>query len=306
MEVILQVSRAFLGILSGQEVLRGAEGQRTALEAEAARVRQFLEEGRAARVDLLRVEAALSRVRASEISARSDLELEEGRLARLTGLPLEAVRGAALAGVASIPGELPTGGDVLASADLASPDLSRARGELARASAGVEEAKATWFPKLEAGGRYNDFGTLTGGHVQEWPALVQVSYPLFSGGSRSGDQARAEAEARQAAEALRLARLAVEDEAEAARAGLLEARALREAMELAVDQSEEVARIEALALEAGAGVQTDFLGAQAELFQARATLARARHGEVLAHIQLARVGGELTLAWILENLEVVQ
>jgi outer membrane protein TolC len=97
----------------------------------------------------------------------------------------------------------------------------------------------------------------------------------------------------------------VQDEAETAMASVREARALREALELAAAQSEEVARIEALALEAGAGVQTDFLGAQAELFQARAALAQARHREVLARIQLARVKGELTLGWIQDNTEVV-
>ena len=77
-------------------------------------------------------------------------------------------------------------------------------------------------------------------------------------------------------------------------------------LELAVAQSEEVARIEALALEAGAGVQTDFLRAQAELFQARASLSQARHGEIMARIELARVRGELSLAWIQDNMEMVR
>ena len=71
-------------------------------------------------------------------------------------------------------------------------------------------------------------------------------------------------------------------------------------------QSEEVARFEALSLEAGAGVQTDFLRAQAELFQARASLSQARHGEILALIQLAQVKGALSLEWIQENMETVR
>ena len=85
-----------------------------------------------------------------------------------------------------------------------------------------------------------------------------------------------------------------------------EASALREALEVAEAQSEEVARIEGLALDAGAGVQTDFLRAQAQLFQARADLSRARHGEVLALIELARVTGDLSLGWIHENMETVR
>jgi outer membrane protein len=306
MDVMVQVSAAYLAILSGQEVLEAAQGQRIALEAEASRVRQFLEEGKAARVDLLRVEAALSRVQASEISARSDLDLARSRLARLTGLSAEAVGEAALAEVGFAVWEPPVKGEVLASARAGSPELSRARQLLVGAAAGVRAAKGSWFPKVEAGGRYNNYGTPSGGHVQEWQGLVQISYPLFSGGSTSGEREQARAEERRAAESLRLAEMRVEDEAETALASLTEARALREALELAAVQSEEVARIEALALEAGAGVQTDFLGAQAELFQARAALAQARHREVLARIQLAQVKGELTLGWIQENMEVVR
>ena len=306
MEVMVQVSAAYLGVLSGQDILEAAESQRAALESEAARVRLFLDEGKAARVDLLRVEAALSRVEAAEISARSDLDLAWSRLARLTGWSVEKLQGTTLAAVIVPAGDLPSRDAVLASTMETNPDLSRARKLLAGAEAGVSMARASWFPKVEAGGRYNDFGTLSGGHVQEWQGLLQISYPLFSGGSTSGEREEAAAEEHRAAEGLRLTRMRVEDEAETALASVVEAQARKEALALAAAQSEEVARIEALALEAGAGVQTDFLGAQAELFQARAALAQARHGEILARIRLAEVRGELTPDWIEENMEVVR
>ena len=93
---------------------------------------------------------------------------------------------------------------------------------------------------------------------------------------------------------------------EEALATVAETRARREALERGVEQAEEVARIEALALEVGAGVQTDFLRAQAELFYSRAALSETRHGEVLAEIQLARIMGELTPTWLQENTEVVR
>ena len=56
----------------------------------------------------------------------------------------------------------------------------------------------------------------------------------------------------------------------------------------------------------GSGVQTDFLRAESELFQARAALAQARHGEVMASVKLARVTGDLNLEWIRENMEVIR
>lgn len=306
MALVARVSAAYLGILSEQELMDAVLGQKEALAAELDRVRLFLEEGKAARVDLLRVEAALQRVKAQEISVRSNLELTRGRLARLTGMDPKSAREMTLAPV--LPGDRPVPGlDASTAAALgANPELDRIRQELSVARAGVRGATAAWFPVVEANGRYSNFGTLDGSHVQEWQGALQVSYPIFTGGARKGERARARAEARRVAEGLRLAEMELEDRVEAALVQLRETRALREALELAARQSAEVARIEALALDAGAGVQTDFLRAQADLFQAQASLAQARHGEILARIQLAGVRGELSLEWIQENMETVR
>ena len=306
MTVMAQVSASFLGVLSGEELLTAVLGQKAALSAELERVGLFLEEGKAARVELLRVEATLSRIAAREISARVDVELARNRLARLTGLEAGAVRRMALASVSPVGGVVADEELILASARETNPGLARAREELAGAKAGTRVASAAWLPKVEAAGRYADFGTLDGGHVQEWQGALQISYPIFTGGAREGERERAVAEERRVAEALRLTEMVVEDEVETALASVREAAALRVALELAAEQSEEVARIEALALEAGAGVQTDFLRAQAELFQARASLSQARHGEILALIQLARVKGALSMEWIQENMEMVR
>ncbi len=304
MAVAVRVSAAYLEVLSGREVLEAALGQMAALSAELDRVRLFLEEGKAARVDLLRVQAALSRARAQEITAASALELARNGLARLTGLSRDAVRSADLRPVRVRAEGGRTREDALAAARTSNPGLLRAREGLASARAGRLEARAAWLPTVEAGGRVTNFGTVDGGHVQEWQASVQLSYPLFTGGAREGKQEWARAEERRAGEALRQAELDLEEEVDGALAGVEEARARREALETAVVRSEEVARIEALALEAGAGVQTDFLRAQAELFQDRASLSQARHGEILARIQLARVEGRLSDEWLRDTMEM--
>jgi outer membrane protein len=304
--VVARVSAAYLGVLTGQEVLAAVRSQTEALGAELARVRLLLDEGKAAQVDLLRVEAALSRVEAQEISIRSGLDVTWGRLSRLTGLDPATLQQRTLvpAGIPSGPAE--SRDQALARSEGANAGMLRAREDLAGASAGVRIASAALLPKLEATGRYLNFGTLDGDHVQEWQGALQVSYPIFTGGARDSGRERAMAEERRAAEALRMAGLEVEEQVESALAAVAEARALREALQLAVSQSEEVARIETLALEAGAGVQTDFLKAQADLFQARASLAQARQGELLARVELARVTGDLSLDWIRDNTEMVR
>ena len=74
-------------------------------------------------------------------------------------------------------------------------------------------------------------------------------------------------------------------------------------MATAVTQWEEVARIEALALEAGAGEQRDLLRAEAGVFQARAGYALATEEAIAARLRLARSRGVLVREWINEWTE---
>lgn len=306
MDLTAEVGVTFLEILSVTELLQAASAHRGALEAESDRVRQFLEEGKAAQVDLLRVEAALSQAEASVISLRSKRELEIGRLGRLTGFPVSQIDEVGLEPFRLRPmgpGSLQA---ALSRALENSPEVEGARRDLARASAQVRIARAAWFPKVRASGAYSDYGALSGGHTLEWQGSLQVSLPLFAGGARRGEGETAKAGERRASEALRAVELMVEDGVEGAMAAIEEAEALREALERGEAQAAEVARIEALALEVGSGIQAEFLRAQAGLFRARASLTQARHGEAMAWFRLARVMGELSTDWLRENMEVAR
>jgi outer membrane protein TolC len=56
-------------------------------------------------------------------------------------------------------------------------------------------------------------------------------------------------------------------------------------------------------LESGAGTQTDYLNAEADLLTARGGYIEARYDEIAGRAELARVTGVLDLAWIEQNLE---
>jgi outer membrane protein TolC len=68
----------------------------------------------------------------------------------------------------------------------------------------------------------------------------------------------------------------------------------------------EVARIELLSLEAGAGTQTDYLRAEADLARARSLLVEAQHTEIAAWVEVARVVGELTPEWLARTVEAAR
>lgn len=296
--VLAEVVSAYLEALSAREVRRAHAYQVDALGSERRRTALFLEEGKAPRVAVLRSEAALSEARAGLEAADERLRLALRRLARVSGLPAERVASAALEPVGTVAEPALDRDRLVARARSANPGLLEARDQLVAAATAVSAARATFLPRVGLTGRYSAFGSASTDPVTEWQAGVEVRYPVFTGGSRRHGVERAAALKGAAEAGVRQAERTVADGVDAALLGYRSARARVTALEAAVAQMGEVARIEALALEAGAGVQTDYLQAQAALLRSRAGLAEARHAVVEARVRLARVTGELDEAWL--------
>ncbi|NJD10331.1 MAG: TolC family protein, partial [Gemmatimonadetes bacterium] len=257
----------------------------------------------AARLVLLRAEAALSSAAADTVNATSQLENAERSLARLLTLDPDALRGRALAPVLS---------DVVPPADRTAPltvalarnaEVQRVRAQVAAAERTRAEARAAFLPRLQLAGRYTEYGSSLGAEAGEWQGGVQLGYPLFTGGARLAAVARAQAEVAAARADLAALELRTADAVDAALGAWQAAHAQVAALTAVLAQAQEVARVEQLALRQGAGVQSDYLQAEAEVFRARAALAQARYTEVGAHVELARVTGELSVPWLHENVE---
>ncbi len=303
--VIAEAVLSYLAALTAGDI-EAAHGARVeALEAELTRSRRFLEEGTAPRVAVLRTEAALSAARADREAARQRLQVSLRRLERLTGLG-DRVADAALVDVRVAVGEPAARDSLLSAAAARSPVVAEARARVSAAGAAVGAARASFIPRVSLTGRYSAFAAATVDPALEWQAGVQLSYPLFTGGSRLRRVERARSWADAARAEAELAERSVADAVDASLQAYVSARARVEALEAAVLQSAEVVRIEALALSAGAGVQTDYLAAEAELLRVRASLSEARHGMVEARVRLAQATGGLDLEWVLELTEEVE
>jgi outer membrane protein TolC len=171
------------------------------------------------------------------------------------------------------------------------------------AGAGLSAARATWFPELRLSGAYIDRGRWLDDFSAEWQVGVAVSYPLFTGGSRQSGIHRAAADDRAATEQLRAAGLNVELAVDRSFAALREAHARVAALKTAFEQSAEVVRIERLSLDVGSGTQTEYLDAEANLLRTSASLIEARHAEISARVELARITGELSREWLARTVE---
>lgn len=292
MELLEEVTDAYLSVATARAVRDAALAQTAAFQEERNRAERRLEAGTAARVELLRAGASLQDARAQLVGAEARVSLTERNLARLMGVAAETVAGRDIADI-SLPDP-----DLTAADAGRSPMVERAARALAAAEARAGEERAGRMPRVDAGAGLLDYGTLTGEHVFEWQAGLQLSWPLFTGGARSASVRRAEADVREAEAELARVELRVEAAVDAATTAVEEADARIEALEAAVVQWAEVARIEALALESGSGVQGDLLRAEAGLFQARAALARAGADAGRARVALARARGVLDTSWL--------
>jgi len=302
--LVAEVARGYLEILTARGVLDAQERRIEALAAERRRVELLFAEGRAARVELLRVEASLAEAQAGRVAAAARLELGERELARLIGTAPEGTPAASLRPVTLRDEPQSQGWAVwLDRARAASPELQRAREDVEAVAAERQAASAAWYPNVDLTGTYLLFTSVAGGTTAEWQAGVNVSYPIFTGGSRSSMILTAEARERRAREDLHSAELQIERAVDRALTVARETRAVVEAVAEGAQHQAEVARIEHLSLEAGAGTQTDYLRAEADLARARSALVEAGNAEIAAWVELARVVGILTPEWLESNLE---
>ncbi len=90
---------------------------------------------------------------------------------------------------------------------------------------------------------------------------------------------------------------------DAALHALAMATAHAEAVAEAARHQEKVTRTERLTPRTGAGTQTGYLRAEADLLPIRSALAEAPNSNIAASVELARITGELTSARPDENLE---
>jgi multidrug efflux system outer membrane protein len=295
MSVVEETTAAYLALAAARSVLDAASAQTAALAEERARAERHLDAGSAARVDLLTAEAVLQEARAEETAAAARVSLAERTLARLMGVEATALSDLALVAVTLRPS--PARGDVSSS-----PLLRQSEQMVALAQARFSEERATRLPTVQASAGMLDFGAWEHRHVLEWRAGLEVIWPIFTG-SRGASVRRASAEVTAAERDLDAARLQTAQALDEAATAVSTSEERVVALAAAVAQWEEVARIQSLSLEAGAGEQRDLLRAEAGLFQARAGLAVANQEALVARVRLARVEGVLSRAWIDASME---
>jgi outer membrane protein len=311
-QVIGRVVNAYLSVLALREALSAEDQRLAALGSERGRVQQLLSAGKAARVEGLRVDAELQRATAARINTEAQLQVAERELSLLTQVAYARIRASSLPSVA-LPGAMAMAdttasarGAVLAQVMDGNAEVQQQEQRVEAARALVRAAKSAWYPELRVSSAYLDRGRWWGDFGGEWQLGLAVSYPVYTGGGRGSLIDQAEADERVADEQLRSTRLTLERSVDAALASLRAAMARSSALQAAMEQSQEVVRIERLSLDVGSGTQSDYLMAESNLYATRSSLIEARHSVIAARIELARILGELSRDWLARNVESSQ
>lgn len=297
--VIQRTVAAYFSALSARDQMVAHDRRLDALQSELERVALLRQVGRAAEVEILRVEAARAAAEAERTEAAALLEVALGDLARITGLADTRVAEETLVPIMAAAGEYDFA--ALQSAALeANVVVRQAARQVESRRAALAATRAGNRPQVQLAGALLEYGSGEGDFTFEWNAGVLLRMPLYD---RSVDEriARARAELALAEARLEIARDRLRGEIDRAVADWRRAVANLESLVRAERSFAEVVRIEKLRLDSGVGTQNDYLLAQADLLGARAALAVARQRLALALVELARLTGDLTP----DHLEIV-
>ncbi len=297
-ELAVRVLSAYSQALLAQERIELSRAQKRAYAERLQLNERLLKGGEGTRTDVLETQARLSLAQAEEIESLDTQDAALRELEAIVGQPLQIDELAPLTRQFEIPPLEPNRFETWRDIAMANnPELKSQHHALDVAEYEVERKRAGHMPKvsLYASSRQTSSDSESS-YNQKYDTNsvgIQVSLPLFAGGSVS-------ASTRQAANQLSQAQY--ELDAQTART-LIELRkqfnlntsgaAKVRAYEMAVSSATALVTATKKSVTGGERVNLDVLDAEQQLFTARRDLADARHAYLLARIQLKYFAGLL-------------
>lgn len=290
-DLITDVAVSYYRILQLGEEIKATEASLASLREAQRVVGQQVEVGKAARVELLKVNARLAAVELDLIRVRNEGDVTRTRLTTLLGREafVDKVRVRGPLEYTAKPRELSQHLDM---AIRQRPELRAQDLAVSIERQNVRIARAALLPSLNISGLAEGIRGNASPLFDQETAVASVSIPLFSGQDLAAT-ARARVRVREEEEQLRRLRLRIGLEVEQAYLNLDAAEKRILAAGPALAEAEEVLRIEQLKLSVSKGIVRDTLDAQAAALQARTNYAQALAEANVAWVALARATGNV-------------
>lgn len=301
LDLITRASQAYFDVLAAQDNLYLAGAQKKAIGEQLEQAKRNFEVGTATITDANDAQARYDLATSTEIASQSALEVSRATLQQITGKSVDELMG--LRSEAAIPGPAPADVNAWATqAEQANPQVSLAGYNLETAQRETNKAKAGHLPSVDLVASYgytNAQGTATqlsnvGSRYNSGVVGVQLSIPIFTGGQIQSRVRETLALADKAASDLEFARRTAAQTARQTYSGVYNGLAQVKALEAAERSAQSAVESNQLGYEVGVRINIDVLNAEAQLFQTRRDLAKARYDTIMNGMRLKASTGALS------------
>ena len=298
MDLVLRSAQAYFDVLLAEHTLTTAQAQKAAIGEQLAAAKKNFEVGTATITDTHEAQARLDLTEAQLIVAVNALEVAKFTLQTLTGTSAEGLKPWRRQVTLSTPQPADMNAWVtLAESDATSVRIAQASHEIAQREVGKQ--RAGHYPTLDlvASRGHNALGysatTQSGLETESTAIGLQLSLPIFSGGTVSSKQREASALQNKASADLDAAKRGAALSARQAWLGVSSGLQQVRAYEAALTSSQSALASNQLGYEVGTRINIDVLNAQSQLYDTTQKLARARFDSLMALLRLKQAVGKL-------------
>lgn len=290
-DLLFNVAATYTKALHFHQLAKVLDVRIRALQQEEKDIGLRIQHGRAARLELIRLQTQLSQARYDKVSVTQG---EKDALSLLAALLGEDGPAPTLSNLGATAPVLPVSvEEAIGRALQQRPDILRldALGKAAQQKTAI--ARGDRLPQINlmtkvqetAGGNWKGYN--------DWQIGVQLSLPLFDGGIRKHRVDQAGLEQQQNALQQEDVRNRLVSEVDQAFGALSESRARLDAATQGESEASEALRIETLRYHGGENTITDLLGAESALWSATASRLQAGYDITVSQARLLRAIGEL-------------
>jgi len=314
-EVIFETARLFLLTMTYTDLIRSTEARIESLKALLDRTNQLVAAGRAVPVDALKIRTRLAQMESDLATLQSGRRSSLSALAAVMGYDgdLPALRYSPASDSAPKPPAPETA--MLADAVSSRPELRSLDHEIQAGQFGLSAVRKSAWPRIDLRASAIQYGSNTlagfpqligkmlpslaiqapsaGNAATDWVLGAHLSFPLFDGNRRRGQEQEAAAKLEQLRLARRQLELRISREVRVALADLASAQSRVAALRDSVAESERVLRDERLKFENGRSVINFVLDAESALLTSQSLLSQAQRSVSIAELNLDLTLGKL-------------
>lgn len=290
-DLLFNVVATYTKALHFRELGKVLDTRVKALQQEEKDIGLRIQQGRSARLELIRLQTQLSQARYDKVSVTQG---EKDALSLLASLLGEGGPAPILSELGETAPVLPVSAEEAMSRALQQrPDILRldAIGKAAQQKTVI--ARSDRLPQINLVTKVQETSGGDWKGYDDWQMGVQLTLPIFDGDIRNHRVERANLEQRQNALLQEDARNRLVSDVEQAFGALSESRARQEAATQGEREASEALRIETLRYHNGENTITDLLGAESALWSATASRLQAGYDIAVSQARLLRVIGEL-------------